>query len=155
MSGMLDLEVKVYNTNLSSGSELLEKCKTLKDYSFLVRKIKENCQAGLSREDAIKKAIKDCCKEDVLTDYLLQNGSEVCNMFMEEYDYKEEIRVQREEAWNQGRTEGKAEGKAEGIVKMGMKHNLSDEEVLAELKEELQIDDVKAKELLDTCRKSL
>lgn len=76
-------------------------------------------------------------------------------MFMEEYDYKEEIRVQREEAWNQGRTEGKAEGKAEGIVKMGMKHNLSDEEVLAELKEELQIDDVKAKELLDTCRKSL
>ena len=72
-------------------------------------------------------------------------------MFMEEYDYKEDIRVQKEEVWNRGRTEGKAEG----IVKMGMKHNLSDEEVLAELKEELQIDDVKAKELLDTCRKSL
>ena len=37
-------------------------------------------------------------------------------MLTAEYDYETDIRVKREETWEEGKIKGKIEGKAEGVV---------------------------------------
>ena len=58
-----------------------------------------------TKEDAIaalEEVLKDCIKEGILADYLTRKGTEIINMFLDEYDYDTDIAVQREEAMEQG-----------------------------------------------------
>lgn len=42
-------------------------------------------------EDSIKRAINECIRQGILSDYLKRKGSEVTNMLIAEYSYKEDI----------------------------------------------------------------
>ena len=46
----------------------------------------------------------------ILADYLRVHGSEVVNMLMSEYNYEQDIEVQREEAFEEGEKLGRKEG---------------------------------------------
>lgn len=46
-----------------------------------------------------RKAIEECIEKDVLAEYLGKKGSEVVNMLMSEYNYEQDIKVQREGAF--------------------------------------------------------
>ena len=46
-----------------------------------------------------RKAIEECIEKDVLAEYHRKKGSEVVNMLMSEYNYEQDIKVQREEAF--------------------------------------------------------
>ena len=94
----LDLTVKVVNINpkCKGGSDLLDKCKVLKEYSELVEIFKGFVNDGNSRP--AHEAIKLCIKKGILVDFLAEEGDEVENWLFAEYDRDADIRIQREEA---------------------------------------------------------
>ena len=56
----LELVVTALNINFGLPQPLLEKCKYLREYSTLVGKVKEGIRAGLTRKEAISRAVKFC-----------------------------------------------------------------------------------------------
>lgn len=57
-------------------------------------------------EDSIKRAINECIRQGILSDYLKRKGSEVTNMLIAEYSYEEDIQVKQQEAMKKGQKEG-------------------------------------------------
>ncbi len=92
---------KVININTDKGHSILEKCQVLKEYSLFVDTVRKYEK----EEDSIKKAVRECIANGILEDYLKRKGSEVSNMLIAEYDYEEDMRVNREEAREEGREE--------------------------------------------------
>ena len=112
---MLDLSVKVININPSEHHEVLDKCKALKENGQFIDMIRDYQEQGV--EEPYKCAIEECLKRGILSDYLSKKGSEVVNMLIAEYDYDMDIKVQREEAFEEGKLQGREEGEKSGIAK--------------------------------------
>ena len=112
----VELKVKVININPEEKHEILERCRVLKEYSIFIDTIRKYQEMGV--EEPYRKAIEECIENDILADYLRKKGSEVINMLMSEYNYEQDIEVQREEAYEEGRkfglTEGQKLGRKEG-----------------------------------------
>ena len=108
----LELSVKVVNINYDKASEILERCKPLKQYSLFVDAVRRNI--AVDKEHGFEKAIKECIQNDILREYLQRKSKEVLNMLIGEYDYDTDIAVQREESFDMGLAEGKSLGLAEG-----------------------------------------
>jgi len=114
----LELVAQVYNINKGRNQEILNKSRTLDNYSRFIDKIREyqkEYQQKYHEKDEKKKlldksfrsAIKYCIKNNILRDFLRKHGSEVLNMLYAEYDPEVEMRVVREEALEDGREEEK------------------------------------------------
>ena len=108
----LELSVKVVNINYDKASEILERCKPLKQYSLFVDAVRRNI--AIDKEHGFEKAIKECIQNDILREYLQRKSKEVLNMLIGEYDYDTDIAVQREESFDMGLAEGEARGRSEG-----------------------------------------
>lgn len=100
----VELKVKMININPEENHEVLERCRVLKEYSIFVDTIRK--YQNLGEEESYKKAIEECIEKDVLAEYLRKKGSEVVNMLMSEYNYEQDIKVQREEAFEEGQKLG-------------------------------------------------
>lgn len=61
--GDLEMKVNVYNINYGRNWELMEKCKTLQDYSVLIHRIRVYNKEENSKESAVDRAIDECVKE--------------------------------------------------------------------------------------------
>lgn len=101
---MLELKVKVININPSQKHEVLEKCPVLRDYSVFIDTIRKYQEQRV--DNVYEKAIHECIEKGILADYLRVHGSEVVNMLMSEYNYEQDIEVQREEAFEEGEKRG-------------------------------------------------
>ena len=114
----LELIVKVYNINKSKRAEVLNRCKTLDEYSLFVEEVR--IQTQLDPENGFTNAVKICIEKGILKEYLQRKSREVINMLVAEYDYDTDIAVQRAEAgriaFAQGISQGIAEGKSLGIA---------------------------------------
>lgn len=100
----VELKVKMININPEENHEVLERCRVLKEYSIFVDTIRK--YQNLGEEESYRKAIEECIEKDVLAEYLRKKGSEVVNMLMSEYNYEQDIKVQREEAFEEGQKLG-------------------------------------------------
>ena len=98
----VELKVKVININSDKAHELLGKCGILKEYSQFISMVRKYSD----EESAIKKAIRECMEQGILSDYLKRKGSEVENMLIAEYSYEEDMQVKLQEGIWQGRREG-------------------------------------------------
>ncbi len=90
----LNLTVRVMNINPQKKPALLEKCRVLREYSQFV----ETTRKYNKDEKQLEKAVKECIKKGVLSDYLTRKSYEVVNMLMAEYDYEMDMEVKCEEA---------------------------------------------------------
>lgn len=99
----LELSVKVYNINRKEFSSVLEKCPPLRGYAMLVQYAKKAKSAGIW--DWLTHAVQRCIKEGILVEYLKQNSTEVINMLIADYDYDMDIKVQRQEAFEEAKYE--------------------------------------------------
>ena len=97
---MLDLKVKMININPDQQHEILEKCPVLGEYSQFVEVVRNHQRTG--EENALQNAVDECIKRGILSEYLRKKGSEAVNMLIAEYDYDMDIKVQREEAKEEG-----------------------------------------------------
>ena len=108
------------NINQKAGHPILEKCPVLKEYSAFV----EHVRAYGNDEQKLTKAVKECIREGILSEYLERKSREVINMLIGEYDYEmdmqekqEEIREEMQEAIEKAEAKAEqAEAKAERVA---------------------------------------
>ena len=111
------LELVVTSLNINHGLEqpLLAKCRYLCEYSTLVGKVKEGIRAGLTRREAINRAVKFCLDNGIMGNYLVENSMEVFNMLALQWEQDKAIRASYED----GRDDG-IESVALNLLNMGL-----------------------------------
>ena len=118
----LELTVPVININYGQNKAIMDRCKTLRGYSYLIERIKN--YRMIDEEHQFDLAIKDCIDHGVLDDYLIKQRKRIKNMLQTEYNFATELAVRTAEereagillGMQRGRMEGIREGIREGIV---------------------------------------
>ena len=103
------------NINFGRNRELLEKCKTLREYSVYVERVRKYAKQ-MPVDDAVRRAVDECIKEDVLSKFLLSQKAEVIAMSIFEYDEEAEMVKIRRDEFELGREAGIAEGRKGGAL---------------------------------------
>ena len=103
----------IININPGFNEELFEHCEILRQYARFVEVVKRNAET-MDMKEAMVSAIKECMEEDILVEFLKENGKEMGEMSWRIYDTEEILRIQHEEALEDAREEGRAEGIEQG-----------------------------------------
>lgn len=111
----LELVVEVVNINPGNNEELLENCKSLREYVIFIEKIRKYV-ASMSIEAAVERAVDECIEEDVLAEFLSQNKAEAIAMSIYEYNQEAHMKCVRQEGYDEGVMDGIAIGKNQGIA---------------------------------------
>ena len=98
----LELIVTALNINFGLNQPLLLKCQYLREYSTLVGKVKEGIRAGLTRKEAISRAVKFCLDNGLMKGYLEENSKEVFNMLALQWEQDKAIRASYEDGRDEG-----------------------------------------------------
>lgn len=107
----LELVVTAFNINYGLNQHLLFKCQYLREYSTLVGKVKEGLRTGLTRREAISRAVKYCLDNELMKGYLEKNSQEVFNMLALQWEQDKAIRASYEDG---------VESVAINLISMGM-----------------------------------
>ena len=70
----LEVTVTMLNINLGKNRELMEKCKTLREYCMFVECIRKYA-AQMDIEEAVERAVTECIRNDILTDFFVRAES--------------------------------------------------------------------------------
>ena len=97
----LELVVKVKNCSDSKLLPLAGNCDILKQYCQFIEIVEQNYNRVFPKH-SFKKAIEIAMEQGILTDYLDRKSREVINMLCAKYDYKMDIAVKKEEAFQDG-----------------------------------------------------
>lgn len=111
-SPQLELIVTQININPGYNDELMEKCKTLNDYTQFVE-LTRKYEKSYPIEDAINIAVDECINRNILADFLKKNRNEVVSMSIFEYNAKLHEDTLKEDSKAEGRAEGRDEGRQE------------------------------------------
>ena len=101
----LELKATLLNINPGHNKKLMKACKTLKDYSEYVSRVRHYAQ-DMDISDAVEQAITECIKEGILADFLMKNRAEAKKMSIYEYDEVKHMRQTREEGYEDGYNKG-------------------------------------------------
>ena len=112
-SSKLELVVKVKNCSDSRSLPISRNCDILKQYCQFVEIVEQTFNKRSPRR-SFKKAIDIAISKGILSDYLNRKTREVINMLCAKYDYKMDIAVKKEEAFQDGKEAGIAEGISQG-----------------------------------------
>ena len=110
----LELKVRVLNINQGYNRELMERCRTLYEYSEFVSRIRKYANQGSAIEEAVERAVAECIEEGILSDFLRSQRAEVIAVSIFEYNEEEELKKLRRAEFRSGKEEGRVEGKSEG-----------------------------------------
>ena len=109
------------NLNLGKSASLLETCKPLGEYAWIVdairkneRELKGKVDDGILLETAIDRAVDAIPGDFIIKQYLETHRAEVKGMLLTEYNEAQAMELFREEGRAEGRVEGRAEGRVEG-----------------------------------------
>ena len=111
----LELEAVMLNLCGEHNRKLKEACRSLRDYAEYTDRIRKYVRE-MDLEDAVERAIRECIGEGILKEFLEKHRAEAKSMSIFEYDQEKHMRMEREEAWEEGHAEGLAEGHAEGFA---------------------------------------
>ena len=129
-SSKLELVVKVKNCSDSRSLPISRNCDILKQYCQFVEIVEQTFNKRSPRR-SFKKAIDIAISEGILSDYLNRKTREVINMLCAKYDYKMDIAVKKEEAFQDGMEAG-AQQKAIEAAENFLKMNIATPEQIAE-----------------------
>ena len=97
----LELKVTVYNINYGCNEEIMNACKTLKEYAAYVERVRIYAKQ-MPLADAVERAVNECIEEGILSDFLKKNRAEVISVSIFEFDEERYYQILKEE----GREEG-------------------------------------------------
>uniref|UniRef100_UPI003AB84F1F hypothetical protein n=1 Tax=Eisenbergiella sp. TaxID=1924109 RepID=UPI003AB84F1F len=150
-----ELELKVLMLNIIFGhnKELMEKCRTLREYSQYVDRVRKYAKR-MRIEEAVERAVTECTREGILADFLSSQRAEVIAVSIFEYNEEEEMRKIRASEYKNGKEDGIAQGIKQGIeqgIEQGMVETckelgVSFEQTVARLKLRLGISEQEAQE---------
>ena len=133
----LELTAELLNIIRNHNLELMEACQDLKDYAEYVDRVRKYAREQPLSE-AVECAITECIREGILKEFLEKNRAEVKKMSIYEYDQEKHIRMERQDAWEDGIKEGEvrgAEQQLSKIIKNMMKKGRSISQIAEELGE--------------------
>jgi hypothetical protein len=113
--------VKVLNINEGKNGAVIQRCRTLAQYSAFVTKVRDYGKEGVSRGEAVKKAVIYCRGHDILKEFLEENASEVLNMLITEWDWDDAKEVWQEEAREEGLQKGRQVGEQKKAYEIARK----------------------------------
>ncbi len=111
----IEAKVRVLSINPGRNPKLLEACQSLREYSWLMDRIRIN-RDTMELEDAVDQAIRDVPEDFILKPFLITHQAEVKGMLLTEYDEVEQMELFKEDGRKEGRIEGRIEGRAEGTI---------------------------------------
>ena len=112
LTGEPRLELKVVTLNINEGhnKELMEQCQILREYAQYVARVRKYAKE-MELNAAVGRAVDECIREGILTEFLRKNKSEVIAMSIFEYDKEEEEKKLRKAEFEAGE-----ESKAKEII---------------------------------------
>ncbi|MCR5386636.1 MAG: hypothetical protein K6E69_05905, partial [Treponema sp.] len=110
-----ELVVKVKNCSDSRSLPISRNCDILKQYCQFVEIVEQTFNKRSPRR-SFKKAIDIAISKGILSDYLNRKTREVINMLCAKYDYKMDIAVKKEEAFQDGKEAGAQQKAIEDAV---------------------------------------
>ena len=81
----LELAVTVYNINLGCNVEIMNACRTLKEYAMYVERVRTYTKQ-MPLAEAVGKAVDECIAKGILSEFLKKNRAEVIKVSIYEYD---------------------------------------------------------------------
>ncbi len=116
LTGEPRLESKVITLNINEGhnKELMEQCRTLREYAQYVAKVRKYTKE-MSLDAAVERAVNECIQEGILEDFLRANRAEVIAMSIFEYNKDEEEKKLRKAEYEAGYDSGYDDGKQNGL----------------------------------------
>lgn len=106
----LELKADIWNINRGHNKELMEACKTLQEYSEYVHRLRKNAEK-FPIMDAVEKTIDECIRENILQEFLIKNRAEAKKVSIYEYNEEEHMRMEREDAFEDGLKAGIEKGR--------------------------------------------
>ena len=110
----LELQAVMLNISGDNNTGLKEACRTLKEYAVYTDKIRLYAKR-MPLTDAVDRAIDECIREGILEEFLRKHKAEAKEMSIFEYDQEKHMRMEREDAWEDGHAAGIEEGRIAGI----------------------------------------
>ena len=123
----LELVVKVKNCSDSRLLPIAKNCDILKQYCQFIEIVEQTYNKRFPRY-SFKKAIEKAMTQGILKDYLSRKSREVINMLCAKYDYKMDIAVKQEEAFEDGKLAGVKQKAIEAATAM-LKKNYPDNDI--------------------------
>ena len=117
MDSMLELTVKAFNINFGKNKKLLDTCQKLKEYSQYVERIRRYAKE-MPLKEAIDRAITECIREGILSDFLRKNRAEALEMNWYEYNEELHLKSERQIAYEEGLEQGLENGIKQTILRM-------------------------------------
>ena len=95
--GFLQLEVPVYNINVGMNEELFRSSGKLRQYSEFIAKVREFNKLYDDYTQAVKEAVNHCIANDILAEFLREQGGKIVSILTAEYDVEIAKRVYGDE----------------------------------------------------------
>ena len=156
----LELRAVMLNINPGHNPQLLNNCKTLRDYSEYTARVRRYAE-NVSLAEAVEQAITECIREGILSEFLSKNRTEAKKMSIYEYDEEKVMRMMREEAredgWEEGLQKGIERGieqNLKGLISKKLAKGKTLEEIAEILEEPLERIQALAKELAEAEEKA-
>ena len=112
----LELRVTMLNVNDGHNNELMEHCRTLKEYAQYVARVRKYAgDPDIVLEEAVERAVEECIKEGILAEFLMRNRAEVIKVSIYEYNSEFEEKKLRKAEYEAGRQDGIEIGRQDGI----------------------------------------
>ena len=157
----LECTALVLNVNYGHNKELMERCKTLKEYAQFVAIVRRNLAEGTDKREVVERAVDECIRNDILAKILRKNRGEVVDSILTEWDEDEFREFLKEESWKKGHEIGREDGikigeergeergKIMGAVRICKKLGFSEEKTIRNLKEEYSLEEEEAKQYIE------
>ena len=139
----LELKVKILKIAPGKNSELLDTCQTLKVFVERVRLHAKTMTVGA----AVHRAVTECIREGILSDFLSQNRAEVIAVSIFEYDEERELALMRKAIASEARKEGNNEGREDEIKRL-IRTKLRKGKSIPQIADELERDETTIKALI-------
>ena len=127
----LEVIVKIINVNYEKGAALLERSRTLNEYSRFIYRIREKSR-DMKLQQAVEETIDECMKEGMLKDFLKKNGGEIMSILCHELTREECEAIRENDGYLRGLEEGEARGRAEGEARGEAKGRTKEKRVIAQ-----------------------
>ena len=85
----LECTALVLNVNYGHNKELMERCKTLKEYAQFIAEIRKNLACGMNAWEAVELAVDECIRNNILAEILRKNRGEIVDSILTEWDEDE------------------------------------------------------------------
>ncbi len=95
--GEYEWTATLININAGENEELFQKCNVLYEYSMFVQCVRENMKSAHSLEEAMRKSVEYCIRENILKEFLEQHGKEASSMCLTEFDEEKFRQMMHEE----------------------------------------------------------